>query len=181
MFCLHWMSGPPVKNSGERKFHCWGKIGRFQWGRDGWWCFWEWMRMRMVKRIAVLYFLFGLGNIYDQYRYPNIKNRSHPVGRLMLSDLRATTWTSLWSREEVGCPEARSPSCSMIINICLVVRLHASSSHHRYHHDPDTWEWLVVWSLGDKADTGRGREASGEQHHPWAEQMAIEDEDNYDD
>ena len=24
------------------------------------------LRMRMVQRIAVLYFLFGLGNIYDQ-------------------------------------------------------------------------------------------------------------------
>ena len=96
--------------------------------------------MRMVKRIAVLYFLFGLGNIYDQYRYPNIKNRSHPVGRLMLSDLRATTWTSLWSREEVGCPEARSPSCSMMINICFLVQLHADPHHlyHCYHHDPDT-------------------------------------------
>ena len=122
MFCLHWMSGPPVKNLGERKFHCWGKIGRFQWERDGWWRFWEW-----EWGSESLYYISYLD--WEIYMInTDIKNRSHLVGRLMLSDLRATTWTSLWSREEVGCLEARSPFCSMIINICLVVRLHASSS-----------------------------------------------------
>ena len=104
----------------------------------------------------------------------------------MLSDLRATTWTSLWSREEVGCLEARSPFCSMIINMsccaltCILITYIIAVITILLLENGLWFEaWVTRRTLGVEGKPVESGTIPEQRAVVSEKKMAIGDEDNY--